>query len=549
VVALIASLFMALTLTPFLSSRFLRTQIDQQKSRLRRLLDHFIENKYQRRLQSALNRPFLYLGSAVVILLICLLIFKLFIGISFFPKAEKPQLIVNINTPKGTNLDKTIEITNRVESTLEKRSEVKNFATNIGRGNPRIYYNVIPENEKSTHAQILVQLNQYHPGNFARFIDELRTEFSSYPGAKIEVKEFEQGPPIEAPIAIRIIGDNLDSLKKIAHEVEQIIAATEGTINVSNPLRTSATDLQLKINRAKAGMLGIPLVDIDRAVRASLAGLPISEYRDHEGKEYQIVIRLPMHNKPSYSDFDKIYITSVTGNQVPLKQVASIEFAATPMEIDHHNLDRNVTLTSDVISGISVNQATKKIIGKLDQYDWPKNYRYAVAGEIESQQESFGGMLQAVIIAIVSIFAVLVLQFRSYSQPLIVFSAIPLALVGSVLALLITGNSFSFTAFIGLTSLVGIVVNNSIILVDYTNKLRASGKKKQDAIIEAGKTRFIPIFLTTSTTIVGLLPLTLRGGSLWAPLGWTIIGGLSASTVLTLLIVPVLYQIFTPKGK
>jgi multidrug efflux pump subunit AcrB len=545
VVALLASLFISLTLTPFLSNRFLRIEAEQRRTVPRRLLDHIIENNYQRRLQAALRKPYHYLGGAIVVFLLSLLLLKFFIGVSFFPKAEKPQLIININTPSGTNLDKTTAVASYVESILLRRPEVKHFATNIGRGNPRIYYNVIPENEKSTHAQILVELKRYDPGYFAELIRELREEFRVYPGAEIEVKEFEQGPPIEAPIAIRIIGDNLDSLKKIAHDAEQIIASTEGTININNPLRTSATDLQVKINRAKAGMLGIPLVDIDRAVRASLAGLPISDYRDPEGKEYQIVVRLPIQDNPSYSDFDKIYIASVTGSQVPLKQVASIEFAATPMEIDHHNLDRNVTLTSDVIGGMSVNATTKKVMNKLDQYDWPKGYRYAVGGELESQQESFGGMMQAVIIAMVSIFAVLVLQFRSYSQPLIVFSAIPLALVGSVLALLITGFSFSFTAFVGLTSLVGIVVNNSIILVDYSNQLRADGKTVREAVIEAGKTRFIPIFLTTGTTIVGLIPLTLGGGSLWAPLGWTLMGGLTVSTILTLLIVPILYTIFT----
>jgi multidrug efflux pump subunit AcrB len=187
------------------------------------------------------------------------------------------------------------------------------------------------------------------------------------------------------------------------------------------------------------------------------------------------------------------------------------------------------------------------VLKKLDQYDWPKGYQYSVGGELESREESFGGMIQAVMIAVISIFAVLVLQFRSYSQPLIVFSAIPFALVGSVVTLLITGNSFSFTAFVGLTSLIGIVVNNSIILVDYTNQLRAGGMNLQEAVIQAGETRFIPIVLTTATTIGGLLPLTLGGGSLWAPMGWTIIGGLIASTLLTLIIVPILYQIFTPK--
>jgi multidrug efflux pump subunit AcrB len=324
--------------------------------------------------------------------------------------------------------------------------------------------------------------------------------------------------------------------------------STRGTININNPLRTSKTDLHVNINRAKAGLLGIPLVDIDRAVRTSIAGIPISNYHDAEGKEYQIVVRLPKKETAILSDFDKIYVSSLTGAQVPLKQVASIEFKATPMLIDHHNMDRNATLTSDVISGYSVDNVTREILDKLDQFRWPKGYQYSVGGELESREESFGGMMQAVLIAIISIFAVLVLQFRSYSQPLIVFSAIPFALVGSVVTLLITGNSFSFTAFVGLTSLIGIVVNNSIILVDYTNQLRSDGTSLKEALIQAGETRFVPIVLTTATTIGGLLPLTLGGGSLWAPMGWTIIGGLIASTLLTLIIVPILYQIFTPKN-
>ena len=231
--------------------------------------------------------------------------------------------------------------------------------------------------------------------------------------------------------------------------------------------------------------------------------------------------------------------------QIPLKQLATIRFESSPQLINHYNLERNVLLTADVLSGHSVNDITLDIIKKMDDYTWPEGYRYSVGGELESREESFGGMLQAVIIAVIGIIAVLVLQFRSYTQPIIVFSAIPLAVIGSIFALLITGYSFSFTAFIGLSSLVGIVINNSIILVDYTNQLRAEGKEITAALKEAGETRFIPIILTTGTTIGGLLPLTLGGGTLWAPMGWTIIGGLLVSTFLTLVIVPVLYKIFT----
>ena len=242
---------------------------------------------------------------------------------------------------------------------------------------------------------------------------------------------------------------------------------------------------------------------------------------------------------------DKIYVASVTGAQIPLKQVATIQFTASPLLINHYNLERNVTITADVESNYSVDRVTKEIIAQLESYNWPTGYRFSIGGELESREESFGGMAKAVVVAIIGIFAVLVLQFRSYTQPLIVFSAIPLAIIGSVIALLITGNSFSFTAFIGLTSLVGIVVNNSIILVDYTNQLRREGKSIINALKQAGETRFIPIVLTTATTVGGLLPLTLGGGTLWAPMGWTIIGGLIVSTVLTLLVVPVLYKLFS----
>ncbi len=282
-------------------------------------MDNFIGNRYQVQLISAVNNPYRYLIVAIVALLICLGIFKLFIGVSFFPKAEKPQLIVNIDTPKGTNLNATSALVDTVESILSKNPEIKHFATNIGRGNPRIYYNVIPEHEKSTHAQILVVLHEYNPQHFGKFINRLRAEFAFIPGAKIEVKEFEQGPPIEAPIAIRIVGNNLDSLKNIASEVEQIISSVDGTVNVVNPFRTSATDLHININRAKAGLTGVPLSDIDRAVRTYITGLPITRYRDAEGKEYPIVARLPISDRPSYSDLEKIYVSSLSGKQIPLK--------------------------------------------------------------------------------------------------------------------------------------------------------------------------------------------------------------------------------------
>ena len=546
--ALSASLLVALTLTPFLSSRFLKVGNNHKEIPFRRFLNYLIQKTYRPTLAYALKHPWQMVILVTLIFALSLYSFQ-FVGVSLFPMAEKPQLIINIETPEGSNLALTDAVAREVEKHLAQRPEIKTYASNIGRGNPQIHYGIESPEHKVNHAQIFLELHEYERRQMAKIIAELREKFGNYPGARIEIKELAAGPPVEAPVAIKILGDELEVLKNIALDVEKIFLATPGTINVNNPQNTTKTELQIQINRAKAGMLGVPLVEIDRTIRAAMAGLTVSQYRDIKGKEFDIVIRLPIEDKPKLEDLERIYVTSLRDAHVPLQQIASIEFKSGPKQINHYNFDRTVTITADVEAGYSVNQLTREIIAKLDAYDWPKNYQYYVAGEMESQQESFGGMGKAIIIAMIAIFAVLVLQFKSFAQPLIVYTAIPLAVIGSILALLITGNTFSFTAFVGLTSLVGIVVNNSIILVDYTNKLRNEGKALVEALKIAGQTRFIPIVLTTATTIGGLLPLTLRGGTMWGPMGWTIIGGLMASTFLTLIMVPVLYQFFTPNNR
>ncbi|MFC1851146.1 efflux RND transporter permease subunit [candidate division CSSED10-310 bacterium] len=544
VYTLLASLFMALTLTPFLSSKFLSGNGKIERGFGARFFKRLVETYYRSILDFALKNRKTVLFAAVVILGGSVALFPL-VGVSFFPKAEKPQIIINISTPHGTSLAETDQAARFAERILSQDPNVKHYATNVGRSNPRIYYNIIPKREKSTHAQLFVELHSFNQNKMTSFLSDLRNKLEQYVGAKIEVKELEQGPPVEAPIAIKIIGDNLDELRNLARKLEQIIKKTPGTVNVRNPLATSKTELHVRINREKAGMLGIPLHEIDRTIRASLVGLPISRFRNQQGQEFDIVIRLPQKSTTTIDDFDRIYCTSVTGSPIPLRHLASLELKASPLQINHYKLERNVTVTADVERGVSVDHATKQIMVELAQIDWPKGYRSYIAGELEQREESFGGMEQAVLVALIAIFGVLVLQFRSFTQPLIVFSAIPLAIIGSIIALLITGYSFSFMAFIGLASLVGIVINNSIILVDYTNQLRARDYSLHQALQEAGETRFRPIILTTVTTIGGLLPLTLKGGSTWAPMGWTIIGGLITSTFLTLVIVPVLYSIFT----
>jgi len=544
---LIVSLFIALTLTPLIASMLLKPnvikKIDNENKQKKSIsfLTRFIEGPYRKTLSFSLKNKILVLGIALAVLIISVYFFVFHLGKSFFPKAETPQFMVRINLPEGTNIDKTMKTTLWVESILDTIPEIKHYASNIGKGNPRIYYNLGQKQNATNFGEIYVELFEYDVEGFDRLVTKLRKKFNNYPGAEIIVKEFEQGSPVDAPVAIYVLGENLEVLKTISKDVEKYISETNGTINIENLLDRSQSDLYFNINKDKASMLGVPIYEIDKTIRIALNGATISKYRDKAGKEYNIVVRLPIENKVKLSDFDKIYVSSLTGKQIPVKQLASVEFKKAPSLITRYNMERNAMVLADLEKGVNLDDVMEPILKKLKEYPFPPGYKYYIAGELESRQESFGGMQKASIIALIAILAVLILQFNSFVQPLIIFSAIPLALIGSIWALFITNNTFSFTAAVGLISLIGVVVNNSIILVDYTNILRRKGVALYEAVRKAGETRFIPIILTTLTTIGGLLPLTIRGGTLWAPMGWTIIGGLLVSTFLTLLIVPVLY--------
>ncbi len=541
---LTASVLISLTFTPYLSEKFMYLREKQKESLFRRALNHFINNYYVKILSYSLANPIRIILIAILVFCFALSLTS-FIGVSFFPKAEKPQFFININLPFGSALSETNKITSQVEHILMEIPEIKSFSSNIGHGNPRLYYNIISASTRSHHAQIFVKLNTEDSEIYNHIITNLRKKTLSIPGAKINIKELEQGTPISSDISVRIQGENLDLLSKLAGKVEKIILSNEGTTNIDNPLSSSKIDLKVNINRDKASMLGVPISEIDKTIRMCLVGLPVAKFHNDKGKSFDIVLHLPKDNTFGIEKFDNIYINSRTGKAIPLKHVASIELSKSPQIINHYGMERCVYVSADVERGYNTNIVTQKIIDEMENFNFPANYNYSIGGEIEEREESFGGLRMAFLIAFIAIFGILVLQFRSFSQPLIVFAAMPLAIIGSILGLLITGNDFSFTAFIGLTSLLGIVVNNSIILVDYTNQLRLDGKELVDALKHAGVTRFTPIILTTGTTIGGLLPLTLRGGTLWAPMGWTVIGGLLISTLLTLIIVPVLYKIFS----
>lgn len=548
IATLSASLLIAVTLTPFIASKLLKNNTSAPKGTFSfKAMKSFVEGPYRKAMDWVFNHKALTVSFAVASFFGAMLLFP-YVGVSFFPKAEKPQFRITINLPNGSNLDATDEAVKYVESSLKEYDAVDYYASNIGHGNPRIYYNINPQNYSNSFGEVLVFLKEYEPTAFYELLDEFRSRFANYPNATINVREFVQGPPSEAPIAVKIYGNDLDKLENYARAIETIAENDPGAINIDNPLSTNSTDIFFNINRDKAMIYGVPIYVIDKTIRSFVNGNTVSKFRDKDAEEYNIVLRYDYTDQFKIRDFDKIKVKSMNGRFIPLKQLASMDFSKSPTQIAHLKTDRVASILADVAKNYTLDEVVASMKTEMDQLDWGEGYSYEFKGDLESREESFGGLGTASIMALILILGVLVIQFKSFSQPLIIFSALPLAIIGSILMLLIMGVSFSFTAFIGLISLIGIAINNSIILVDYANKLREEGKSVAEAAKLAGEVRFIPIVMTTLTTILGLLPLTLAGGSLWAPMGWTIIGGLLTSTFFVLLLVPVLYQLFTKEG-
>jgi multidrug efflux pump subunit AcrB len=343
-----------------------------------------------------------------------------------------------------------------------------------------------------------------------------------------------------------VTGESLDTLRALAGQVEAVLRRTPGTMYVDNPVRLDRTDLRVRVEPVKAGLFGIPTAEVDRTVRLGLAGLIAGSFRDGSGDEHDIVVRLPHAGRPGMEALDRVYVSSVTGAQVPLRQVASVRFEASPPLIQHHDEERSVSVTAFVRSGFNTDAVTRQVMAQLETMRFPAGYGWVPAGELESRQESFGGVGIAVIVAVFMVLAILVLEFGTFRSTLIVASVIPLGVMGGILALWVTGYTLSFTATIGFVALIGIEIKNSILLVDFTNQLRSEGVPLLEAVERAGEIRFLPIVLTTLTAIGGLLPLALEGSALYSPLAWVIIGGLITSTLLARLVTPVMYRLLPP---
>ena len=539
-----ASLLVSLTIIPFLASQLLPERSGHGNAAFR-AFDRAIEVSYRPLLHVAITRPWTTLAATVVF---CAAAFALVpvLGLSFFPKAGIPQFRVQIEGPEGSSLAATDAAARFAEGVLRQHAEIERVITNVGRGNPQIYYNV-PQAEESTNVgELFVHLREWDAEASPALLDRLRTELAAYPDAKLRVIEFQNGPPLDAAIAIRLFANDLAELEALAVRVAETIASVPGTRYVDNPLQRARTGLAVRVDSELAGRLGVAELEIKNAVRLAVAGLGAGVLRDGAGEEHAVRVTLDTQGRPSLDALDRLSARAASGAQIPLRQLASVELEGSPSRIDHYDGARSATVTADVRTGYNTDRVTKDVLARLEGREWPAGASWSAGGEVEGRKESFGGLGTAVLVAAFGILAVLVLEFRTFKSTLIVASVIPLGVAGALIALWLAGESLSFTAMIGFIALIGIEVKNSILLVDFTNQLRAQGVALDEAIERAGRTRFFPILLTTLTALGGLIPLALEGAPLYSPLAIVIIGGLISSTLLARLVTPVLYKLLAP---
>lgn len=548
ITSVFASMLVSLTIVPFLASRVLKTTHNPEGNIFLRGLKRIIHGSYALWLDKALQRPRLTLLAAALLFVASLGVFRI-IGFRLFPTSEKPQFLVNINMPLQSNLETTDTMARRVEAVLRQVPQVQYFTTNVGKGNPRIYYNEIQKNEQQDFAQVFVQLNKnVDPAEKKQLIESLRGKFTGIAGAKIEVKDFEQGPPVDAPVAIRIKGENLDTLRLLAARAEALLRSVPGAIYVNNDVRMMKSDLKLAINTDKSRMLGIQTADIDRTVRLAVAGVGTGKFTNDNGDDFDIVVNTPRKAEATLASFSDIYINNAAGTPIPLNQVADVRFESSPTTIKHLDKKRFVVVSAFTDKGVLAADINKVFLEKAKDLRLPEGYELELAGEVESEKEAFGGGFMTVVLATVFLFLmVLILEFKTFKSTLIVLSVIPLGVIGGVTMLWLTGNPLSFVAIIGFIGLAGVEVKNSILLVDFTNQLRAEGKDLDTAIREAGELRFLPIVLTSLTAIGGLLPIAVSSNPLISPLALVLIGGLISSTLLSRIVTPVVYKLIPPR--
>ncbi|MCO5791672.1 MAG: efflux RND transporter permease subunit [Blastomonas sp.] len=543
-----ASLVISLTIIPFLASRILSRDEDPEGNAILRWLTHQIERLYRPILHRALDKPRQTLWASMALTLSAFALIPV-LGFSLFPYADTAYFRVTVDAEQGSGVATTDALVKKAEAVLAREDAIKVRATNVGSSNPQVFYNVFALDQRPNFGEVFAVMDRWDPKQSPQMVQRIRERLEAIPGARFNVELFQNGAPIASPVALRLTGENLETLRSLAAKIETILRATPGARDVINPVATNGIDLDVGLDEAKAAMLNIAPGEARRAVRLALSGENAAAFRDEEGDSYRVVVRLPLSGSQPISALDQIYVASRTGEAIALSQISTPRLESVPPQIQRYQLERSVTITANAQPGALPSRISQQAMDKVAELKLPPGYRVSAGGEAEAIATVFGGLGPIILIALFGIFAVLVAEFGRFRETIVVAGVIPLGTFGGFVALFVTGASLSYMAIIGFVALVGIEIKNSILLVDFTTQLRREGMGLRAAIERAGEVRFLPVLLTSVTAIGGLLPLAIFGGSLYAPLASVIIGGLISSTLLSRIVTPVMYLLIARGGE
>jgi multidrug efflux pump subunit AcrB/outer membrane protein TolC len=545
-IALGTSYIVAMLLTPLMARFFIRQGLvdheQEHSDEPRKLtpLDH-MQRYYNKIITWAMQNKKFVLVSSVLAFVAGMGILRL-VPQLFFPLAERDQFVMDVWLPEGSKIEATDAAVRQIEAVLSHEPLVKEYTSFLGESAPRFYYNVNPQAPAANYAQILVNTKKVK--GTPQLVAALRQRLPDVvPEAKVFVKELQQGQVMEAPVEVRIVGDDIPTLETLGGRVEDVFRHTQGATYIHTDWHEDAWQVGVNVREEVANRMGLTNATIAQQLAAGFEGAPMTTFWEGD-RGVDVVLRLDPSERQSFQNVADTYVMSpVTGARVPLQAVASLDSEWQPGRIVRRNGVRTLTVRAFPDGHRLASEVLGDARKQLDTIALPQDYHIEYGGEYENKQEISSEMRNALLISLVLIFLILLFQFRTLVDPLIVMVAFPLALPGAALGLLVTHNTFGFTAFIGIVSVGGLVVRNSIILIDYIHDRMQNGVELEQAALEAGERRLRPIFLTSAAAAVGVIPMILSGSSLWSPLASVIAFGLLGSMFFTLVAIPVLFVV------
>ncbi len=554
IVTLTASLFVAMVINPAVCSVFINARPKDRHEK-----PHPFVHGYERLLHSVLNHRMAALLLGFAFLIFSVLIYGRFgEGVELFPEVEPRNATIQLKFPQGTGIEQTDQALKVFEEKLTHYEDIKFFLASVGSTGGGMIGGGGGGGTHQGNIRIEFKKAEERKENSLELIGRLREDIGRLPGAEIKVDKEEEGPPVGAPVAIELSGEDFDSLGHFSGEIIRSIETIPGLVDLQDDLEESLPEIQFRVDRHRAALLGLDTSTIGQFLRMSIYGLEASKFRADED-EYDISLRLPENQRNSMDLLGRMFIPA-PGGTVPLSSLGNVVYTAGKGAIRRKNQKRVVTITgSNQERG--VDQILREVQAQVSQVPLPRGYAVSYTGENKDMQESGAFLSKAFLVAAGLILVILVIQFNSAILPLIIFFSVLLSMIGVMWGLLISQMRFGIIMTgVGVISLAGIVVNNAIVLIDCILQQKQEGLPSTEAIVTAARMRLRPVLLTATTTILGLIPMAIgfslevhtwpptivagaESSAWWAPMAVAVIYGLALSTVLTLVLVPVMYSL------